>query len=78
MRSELISGPVENKILMEVSPLENIAKVIDFYFPFLFRNLLNMAEDSLGKSEEEKESSLIDFFWDSVKKDSQGVQYIPS
>ena len=70
MRSELINGPVENKILMEVSPLENIAKVIDFYFPFLIRNLLNMAEDTLGKSEEGREASVIGFFWDCVKKEN--------
>ena len=45
LKSELIIGPVENKLLMQESPLESIAKVIDYYFPFFIKNILDIADE---------------------------------
>ena len=45
MRIGIITEDVENTMLMEQSPVEAIANVIDFYFPYVFVYLLDIIED---------------------------------
>lgn len=44
MKSIVLHKDVENKMILEQSPIDKIAKVIDFYFPYLLTNLLSVIE----------------------------------
>ncbi|MBO5372723.1 MAG: hypothetical protein J6A75_08390 [Lachnospiraceae bacterium] len=80
MQSGLVKGPVSNKKIIEFSPIEKIAKVIDFYFPFLVKNLLDIVDnqeiDILNKKynlnifEGSKHQHLVEYFWAIAKKEN--------
>ena len=76
LKSELIIGPVENKLLMQESPLESIAKVIDYYFPFFIKNILDIADEQtrglldikeIETNKEQIQKNLVDYFWTAAK-----------
>ena len=48
MQGGMIQGLVSNKSIMEFSPVEKISKMIDFYFPYLIKNLLNFPTYKTG------------------------------
>lgn len=45
MRSSIVTEDVRNSIIMRECPIESIARLIDFHFPYLVANLLNIIED---------------------------------
>ena len=56
MKTGIMEGPISNKKIMELSPVDKIAKMIDFYFPYLIKNLLDMVKHK-------EHHDLIDDFW---------------
>lgn len=78
MQSGMIAGPISNKKLMEFSPMEKIAKMLDFYCPGLIKNILDIVEnqeiDVLNENYElhitdtSKHQHLIEYFWAIAKK----------
>lgn len=80
METGIIQGPVSNKKIMELSPIEKIAKVIDFYFPYLVKNLMDIVDNQevevlnqkydLNIAEDSKHQHLIEYFWACAKKEN--------
>ena len=80
MYSGMMEGPVRNKKIMEFSPIEKIAKMIDFYFPYLVKNLLDVVEhqdiETLNKTyhlnikDDTKHLHLIEYFWAIAKREN--------
>lgn len=76
LQGKMIQGPVSNKLLMTKSPLEKIAKVIDFNFPLFIKNVLDLTKQHLEEqtereSEKMKETcqnDLVELFWSVVRK----------
>lgn len=80
MKTGMIHGPVSNKKIVEYSPIEKIAKMIDFYFPYLIKNLLDIVENKdidalneeydLNIATDSKHQHLIEYFWRIVNKEN--------
>lgn len=75
-KTGMMRGPFPNSLLLKHSPLEQIAKMLDFEFPNLVTTLLDIVENrdlkenyGLTFTLEEKQRHLIDCFWAIAEKE---------
>lgn len=61
VKTEVIPGPISNRKIMMFSPIDKIAKMLDFEFPSLVADLYKAVKD-------ENTEDLIEAFWTVAKK----------